>query len=431
MSPSSPTGSVPGSLARRVGQPGRNPAIQLLFLVNVVAFISLNTVLLVLNLIVSRDVLWFPYVVWGWAIVLVLHGAWAWPGRALVGWHAALFVVVNAGLVAINVHTGGPPWILWTIAVPGILLLDHWLIAGRGISAMRAHLLTTALLTPVVGLIPIASGDASVSVFPILVELWALVAIHWLARHRMLSSFGMQVLLYAGVIGPLALHNAITQPDFWWVLYPAAIWGVLVVVYGIAAYARMPGTDATVLNTVIAALADRRSPVWPRRVLAAHAALFAVVSATMMVADLVDGPSRWAGWPVLAWLVLLIVHAGAVLMPAGMFGAHLFAWLAGSAALVAIDSSTDGGPWWRWPVMWWGVIVAGHAGAALVPGQRLLAMHAFGGAALSVALYLTNRMTGPPTWWWYPVGAVIFTLLLHLGWKFAQRVYSRLPSGAG
>src|SRR5690606_23045630 len=84
-----------------------------------------------------------------------------------------------------------------------------------------------------------------------------------------------------------------------------------------------------------------------RRVFGFHAGTFALGSVILAVLDLMDQPSQWwSVWPIGVWLVVLAVHAGWVLMPRRLVGAHLIGWVAGSAALVQIDAVTDSGPWW-------------------------------------------------------------------------------------
>ncbi len=404
----------------------RRPEIRAAFLAHVALFVALNTSIAVINALVSPAQLWFPLVVWGWAIVLAIHGSWTYPHQRMVRWHAGFYVLVNAGLVGINISQGGPPWAIWPILSLGVVLLAHWLIATRRVSLFRMHLIATSLASGVLLLTPlfIDTGDL-VPVLAPTVELWGLVLVHWLLRSRRWPPFRIHLMVYAVVMTGLAAANAIEGTDEWWVVYPLVIWGLLVVGHGAATLFRLPTTGLTIEETFIAHARDRSSPMWPVWMLAIHGIFLSVVALAMGIMDLIDGTDRlWAMWPVGAWLTLLAVHAGFVLMPTKLFGAHLFAWIAGSIGMLAIDAGTDGGPWWFFPVMWWGVIVAIHAGFTLPRGVRLLGVHTLGGAALTIAFVITNELTGDTIWWWYPVGAIVLTISVHLGLLFTQRMYS-------
>ena len=100
-----------------------------------------------------------------------------------------------------------------------------------------------------------------------------------------------------------------------------------------------------------------------------------------------------------------------VLLPCA--GALLFGWLATAAGLFAIDWFASANTWWYWPVMWSGVAVALIAGAIWTRGRPWVGMLVLGGAALALALVVTDLVTGAPAWWFYPVAAIIATWLVH------------------
>lgn len=124
-------------------------------------------------------------------------------------------------------------------------------------------------------------------------------------------------------------------------------------------------------------------------------------------------------------MVLLGIHAGWVVLPRFLFGPHLLAWIGVSAGLFLIDASSAGGAWGAWPVMWWGVAVAAHAGLLLPVRTPFLGAHLLGGIALSGALIATDMMTGPATWWWFPVAGVVFTVVMHAGFMIERSMLAR------
>jgi hypothetical protein len=69
------------------------------------------------------------------------------------------------------------------------------------------------------------------------------------------------------------------------------------------------------------------------------------------------------------------------------------------------------------------VAVALLAGAIWTRGRPWVGAHLLGGLALAAALIVTDIVTGPPAWWFYPVAAIIVTWLVHV---FATMNLSRM-----
>jgi hypothetical protein len=416
-------GGKPSPRISRSTSPGQGS--QAFFFAHMAFFIILNAVLFIINGLVSRDTWWAWYSLWGTAMVLVIHGGITFPWRSYFGAHLALYGVLNTGLVVINISNGGPAWSVWPVVTLGVLLVSHGLLAFGRISLFRAHVLATALATLELLVVPFVVNDAGVaSLLLSAAQLWVLVLAHWLVRFQRVSLFTAHLVTFIGMGSLLTLSNAADDSGIWWVRYPLVAWGILLAAHALLTSRRDRSTGSERASMMLGDLGVRakESPRQRhRRVFGFHVGSFVLGSIILVVLDLMDRPSEWwSGWPIGVWLVILAMHAGWVLMPRRLAGAHLVGWVAGSVALIQIDVMTDGGPWWQWPVLWWGVVVALHLGTLIPARTMALGMHIAGAIALTVALFFTNEWTAGSTWWWYPVAAIAFSVLMHFGWMIER-----------
>ncbi|HEY2177976.1 MAG TPA: helix-turn-helix domain-containing protein [Caulobacteraceae bacterium] len=61
-----------------------------------------------------------------------------------------------------------------------------------------------------------------------------------LARVRKIKGFYVDLATYVLVIGGLAIINISTSPGYWWVVWPAAGWGIGVVAHAMQVFDRFP-----------------------------------------------------------------------------------------------------------------------------------------------------------------------------------------------
>ena len=52
-------------------------------------------------------------------------------------------------------------------------------------------------------------------------------------------------------------------------------------------------------------------------------------------------------------------------------------------------------------------------GAIWTRKRPWVGMHMLGGVAIAIALEITDLVTGPPAWWFYPVAAIVVSWLIH------------------
>jgi hypothetical protein len=412
-------------------RPERSAGIRAFFLAHLALYLLVSMVLIGINLLVTSHALWFPYVLWGWGMAIVVHAGITYPWRGLFGLHLGLYTVLNAGLIAINVQTGYPAWSIWPVVTPGVLLVTHALLAFGRVSIFQAHVIATIAGTIELMALPLVVDVGVVQMALVAAQLWVLVVAHWLIRVQGASLFVAHAVTFAGMMSLLVLDNARDTSIGWWVRFPLVVWGVFLVAHCISYVQRTRLTGET-WETRMRRQLRARSGELPRqrrlRVFRFHLGIFALGGIGIVLVDLMERPGDWWAWaPIGAWLVLIAMHAGWVLVPRLVFGPHLFAWLAVSVELYAIDAANTGDAWWFWPVMWWGVVVAAHGGLLLPARTPFLGAHLLGGAALVGALVATDLMTGPVTWWWYPVAAIFFSLLMHAGWML-ERSRSRSMS---
>jgi hypothetical protein len=418
--PQVPGPDVPETPARPVDPAEaarRRARFQAVFFAHLALFIAVNMILLIINAIFTPSNWWFLYPLWGWGMVLTLHAGLTFPWRVLFGAHLGLYALLNAGLIAINVHVGGAAWSIWPVITLGVFLLTHGLMSFGRITLFQAHVMATAFACLELLLIPLLvdGADGFLEMVSLAGQLWILVLAHWLMRTCGWSLFRAQMLTFAGFMALLLLSNVIDDSGGWWVQYPFVVWGMFLVAHGIVHYrvARWSGSSREAM--MLDQLGDRNSKR-PQRTLGMHLYVFLFGAAAVAILNLMDDTETWwAIWPIGGWLILLVIHTGVVMLPNRLLGAHLFAWIAGSAALVAIDAGTAGGPWWYWPIAAWGIVVAAHAGVLLFPTRPYLGMHVLGGIALSLFLVMTDLVTGPPTWWYFPIPVIVISMILHFG----------------
>ncbi|HVL26091.1 MAG TPA: 2TM domain-containing protein [Thermomicrobiales bacterium] len=104
-----------------------------------------------------------------------------------------------------------------------------------------------------------------------------------------------------------------------------------------------------------------------------------------------------------------------------LFFAHFSIYLALNILLFIINLLATPGFWWfLYPLWAWGMVLALHAGLTF-PWRGLLGAHLAFGAVLSAGLMGIDAATPGGPWWFYPVGAVVLTLLFHAGLRLDAR----------
>jgi hypothetical protein len=395
----------------------RQETTRAVFFAHLALFIAVMSIVTLVNVFFTPGNWWFLYPLWAWGTVLATHAAVTFHWKGLFGAHLVFYLGANAGLVAINIDQGGPPWSLWPILVFGIFLAAHALVALRGVSLIRAHVVATALGAGVLALVAIAAGfDAVGDVLFVAAQLGVLLAAHWLMRARGWNLLQAHAFVYAGVLTLLLAQNLIADPDDLWVRYPFVMWTVLLAGHALIQLRRRRWSGGGWEMLMLEELGARGETARQRRLvstLLVHIAVFLTAAVGFVLLDLIGGEGSWAAWPIGVWYVLLAFHAGYVISPRRWLGSLLFGWVATSAGLIAIDLATGGDSWWYWPVMWSGVVVATLLGGIWTRGRPRVGAHLLGGLALVAALVVTDIVTGPPAWWFYPVAAIIVTWLVH------------------
>lgn len=92
---------------------------------------------LVLNILTYTAGAWTLWPLWGWGIVLAAHAGYVLARRRFFGAHLALFVAINAGLIAIDAIYSGWSWFYWPLAGTALLLGIHFLINPDTLRAIR------------------------------------------------------------------------------------------------------------------------------------------------------------------------------------------------------------------------------------------------------------------------------------------------------
>jgi hypothetical protein len=104
-----------------------------------------------------------------------------------------------------------------------------------------------------------------------------------------------------------------------------------------------------------------------RRGLLMHGFLFAVVAVDLFILyALTDRGASWTIWPMGVWAVILASHAGSSVIRPGFFGIHLFGGAAICIGLGIInvfhgrDGAGSGGWWVIWPILAWLISLVIH-----------------------------------------------------------------------
>lgn len=97
-----------------------------------------------------------------------------------------------------------------------------------------------------------------------------------------------------------------------------------------------------------------------RRGLLMHAFIFAVAAVNLLVINLLTNRDTiWAVWPIGVWAIVLAAHAGFSVVKPGFFGIHLIGGAAICIGLAIInifhgrDDASLGGWWVIWPILAW------------------------------------------------------------------------------
>lgn len=396
--------------------PRRRQTLRAAVFAHLALFVAVISILALVNVAFTPGHWWVLYPLWAWGTVLATHAAATYQWKGLLGAHVALYAGLNAGLVGINIAQGGPPWAIWPILGLGVPLVAHALIALGGISLLRAHAVATALGVGLLALVAAVTGGEALAGA---VTGAALLSVLLIA-HRLKHNLGWDLLrthafVYVASLIVLLLDNVIADPGAWWVQYPAAMWTMVLLGHALIAYRRRRWSGSWE-RELLDELGASGEPERQKRLVSTlwtHVYLFLTVAVGFILLDLMGGAGTWAAWPIGVLYALLALHAGYVLSPRRWIGMLLFGWVAASAGLVAIDLATGGGPWWYWPVMWSAVAMALLVGAIWTRHRPWVGGHILGGLALAVALIVTDVVTGPPTWWFYPVAAIILSWLVH------------------
>lgn len=394
---------------------------------HIALFVVVNAILVTINLLTDRSTLWFIYPMWGTGIALLLHVLLTFPGRDFLRAHLLLSTWFGAGLAGIDIATGGPAWAIWVIWPLASLVAVHALRSRRRIDDFGVH----ALLTLLIGLELIAvtivdpsnAGDLAVSLGFVLVPLVA----HAMIRFGRSGLLSIHIVVFA-LVNVLLIVENVQDGGGWWAQYPIVVWGTVLAMHVFAATRATRHQPATsgYASIALARFADR-SALSPgtRRVQSFlfHVALFGIATVQLLVVSLLSSHAiLWTVWPLGVWLVVLIAHAGVLTMPGRpALAADLFGGAAVALGLTAIDGTTDGGPWASWPIAGWLVVLAIHAGAKLTHLRTWFRPH-LAGTAAAVAILVVLYATGiAESWVIWPIWAMAILLAIHAGFVVLPR----------
>lgn len=94
----------------------------------------------------------------------------------------------------------------------------------------------------------------------------------------------------------------------------------------------------------------------------ANAILFAVASIVLLGIKFLTTPDTWwALYPIWGWSMFLVLHAATLVRGHGLLVAHLVLFVALNEGLAWIDFTTDGGPWFHWPLAATAILLLAHA----------------------------------------------------------------------
>lgn len=126
--------------------------------------------------------------------------------------------------------------------------------------------------------------------------------------------------------------------------------------HAVTAAVTWPGVAGRRLTT-----AARRERSIQLRVWLAHAGLYALVMAVLLVIDVLATPGQWwVLWPAWGWGMALALHTGYLL--GGLLGGHALLFAVAGVGFFIIDAElvTDS-TWFFWPLVSWGIALAFHA----------------------------------------------------------------------
>jgi hypothetical protein len=309
-------------------------------------------------------------------VLLAAHAGITFRWHGFFGAHLATFLVFSAGLIAINRAYGGYPWSVWVVASLAVLVLTHGLVSFRVTSLFGAHVIATILVAAEL-LVVAATTDETVPglMWPML-ALGALLAGHAVLRTRRATLYQVHVATFVAVNLLLFLENITTGDGELWFQYPLIAWSVLLAIHTLVHFRFLGFPDESWERSRLARLGaeagtdDPASPeltalqerVRLQRGLLTHLFFFGVAAVDLTVLNILSTPDRlWLIWPLGVWSVILAAHVGYVLVPARLFGAHLFGAIALSLGLIAIDAWTGGGAWAYWPILGLALTVVIHA----------------------------------------------------------------------
>jgi hypothetical protein len=322
--------------------------------------------LLVINLLTTPERPWFLFPLWGWGIPLVLHAGLTFRWRGLFGAHLATYLVLNAGLIAINVIYGdGYPWSLWPLWSLGILLVAHGLIAFGITSLFGAHLIATVLASLELLVVAALNPDEALELVWVVSTLFTFVVAHALLRANRIGLYRTHVVVFVLVNAQLFLQNMTTDRDVLWFQYPLVGWSFLLAAHSLVHFRIVTLQETSWEQAMLTQLAERRAQdlvddpeaqVRRRRTrlrigLVAHALFVASGAVDLTIINLLSSPDVvWATWPIGVWAVILATHAGFVLIQPRLWGAHLVGGIAAALGLIAIDVVTGDPAWANWPI---------------------------------------------------------------------------------
>jgi len=330
-----------------------------LFYGHAALFAIVNLALLIINLLTTPAEPWFLFPIWGWGIPLALHAGLTFRWRGLFGAHLATFLVLNAGLIAINRFGGGEPWSLWPLWSLGILLVAHGLMAFGITGLFGAHVVATVLAGVELLVVAAIAPFGTLDVLWITALLAVLVAAHALLGANRVGLYRVHLFTFVVANALLFLQNVTTDRDVFWFQYPLVGWSIVFALHTLvrfrvlgfpdsfweqATLARLTATTAQDRDDGPAAQALRRR-VRLQRGLLLHLFLFGAGALDLAVLNILSTPDVvWAIWPIGVGAVLLAGHAGFVLIKPRLFGAHQLAAAGTALGLIAIDVATPGGP---------------------------------------------------------------------------------------
>ena len=380
---------------------------------HITLFAFVNLLLAGINLMTGAETLWFPYVLWGWAIALGLHAGLTFRGRAFLLAAALVTMATSVGLIGIDLANGGLSWAIWPVWALLSLLAVYALYATKRIDGFAAHFLLTILLGSELAVAAFLINDGSELLFALGYWLIGLL-VHALYRFGRPSLLTLHVVLFIGVNSLIVIQNTLTD-DKNWFIYPLAAWSVILAAHMIVhLQARHIGTR-TWEPAMLAHLTSANGATGRKQTLLRvrrksflfHLSLFTVGLCMFGVLGLLGPASgRWVVWPLSIWLVLIITHLGALAMPTRpLLGVNLFGTIAVTGWLVILDMATPGGPWWFWPIAGWLTVLVMQIGIVLIPRHPFLGMWLGGGLVVSLGLVAIDYTTRGGPWWFWPVSA--------------------------